>query len=96
MSTNPPVPPTPPTPTSITPLTPSVPAPPSPAPSASAPAPAPNLNPTDRSPLSEQARAEYDRLKPVDQGKLHQLLNEIESREQITLAGLHGFFGAKK
>jgi hypothetical protein len=46
-------------------------------------------------PIYEQARAEYDKLSPAAQGRLHQLLNDIETGEGVVLAGLHGMFGAK-
>jgi hypothetical protein len=42
-------------------------------------------------PLWEQAAAEYHSLEPALQGRLHQLLNDIESLKAVALPALHTF-----
>lgn len=46
--------------------------------------------------VAVQARAEYDKLSTAAQGRIHQLLNDLEASENVVLGGLHTMFGAKK
>jgi len=45
--------------------------------------------------VAVQARAEYDKLSTAAQGRIHQLLNDLEASENVVLGGLHTMFGAK-
>ena len=47
-------------------------------------------------PLWQQAVSEYQQLEPAAQGRIHQLLNDIETAYSVTLAGLHGVLQAAK
>ena len=47
-------------------------------------------------PLWAQARAEYDALEPAAQGRIHSLLNDLETAYGLALPALHTAFGAKK
>jgi hypothetical protein len=44
--------------------------------------------------VAAQARAEYDSLSPALQGRLHQVLNDIEMTGNLTLSATHSLFGA--
>ncbi len=46
-------------------------------------------------PLVQQARAEYDSLEPAAQGRIHALINDLETLYQVSLPALHTFLGAK-
>jgi len=45
--------------------------------------------------VAAQARTEYEALSAGAKAKLHQLLNDIESAGQTSLAGIHTLFGEK-
>jgi len=47
-------------------------------------------------PLWAQARAEYDSLAPAAQGRIHQLLSDLETTYNLALPALHTALGAKK